>query len=179
MPKNRTRDRVGEDDITAIIAAVERYPSGASRENIAAALPRKLAPRTLQFWLKNLVESGRLTSQGLKRAVKYHLPAAAAAAAVATSSEPAEAAGVVPVSGAGGAIQLYLSKPVEARKPVGYNHKFLDSYRPNVRFYLSEKERERLREMGDAAYRGGSCGNLCQTDSHPSYDRPFMELKPP
>ena len=147
MPKNRTRDRVGEDDITAIITAVERYPSGASRETIAEALPRKLAPRTLQFWLKNLVESGRLTSQGVKRAVKYHLPAAAAAPG-ATSSEPPEAAGVVPVSGAGGAIQLYLSKPVEARKPVGYNHKFLDSYRPNVRFYLSEKERERLREMG-------------------------------
>lgn len=74
MPKSRTRDRVGEDDVAAIIAAVARYPGGAGRENIAAALPRKLASRTLQFWLKNLVESGRLTSKGVKRAVKYHVP---------------------------------------------------------------------------------------------------------
>lgn len=69
MPKNRTRDRAGEGDVAAIIAAVERYPSGASRENIAAVLPRKLVPRTLQFWLKILVQSGRLTSEGVKRAV--------------------------------------------------------------------------------------------------------------
>jgi len=150
MPKKRTRDRVGEDDVAAIIAAVERFPSGASREDIAEALPRKLAPRTLQFWLKNLVESGRLTSDGVKRAVKYHLPAPPPPMGVpgAISSEPAEGAAVVPVSVAGGAIQHYLSKPVEARKPVGYNHKFLDSYRPNVWFYLSKKEREGLREMG-------------------------------
>src|ERR1035438_740492 len=148
MPKSRTRDRVGEDDIAAIIAAVVRYPGGAGRETIAEAMPRKLAPRTLQFWLKNLVESGRLTSEGVKRAVKYHLPAAAGAAPGATPTEPAEAAAVVPVSGAGAAIQHHLSKPVEVRKPVGYNRTFLDSYRPNVRFYLSEKERESLREIG-------------------------------
>jgi alkylhydroperoxidase/carboxymuconolactone decarboxylase family protein YurZ len=146
MPKSRIRDRVVEDDIAAIIAAVARYPGGAGRENIAEAMPRKLAPRTLQFWLKNLVESGRLTSEGVKRAVKYHLPAAPPPDA--TPSEPAEAVAVVPDSGAGAAIQHHLSKPVEARKPVGYNRKFLDSYRPNVRFYLSEKERESLREIG-------------------------------
>jgi Fic/DOC family protein len=149
MPKNRTRDRVGEDDIAAIIAAVERHPGGASRENIAGALPRKLAPRTLQFWLKNLVESERLESKGVKRAVRYHLPASAPVAPDATVPETETgAAPLVPVSRAGAAVQRHLSKPAEARKPVGYNRNFLDSYRPNVRFYLPEKEREHLRETG-------------------------------
>jgi len=151
MPKSRTRDRVREDDVAAIIAAVERYPAGARRENIAKALPRKLAPRTLQFWLKNLIESGRLTSDGVKRAVRYHLPTTTLSALAPGTTVPETetgAAAVVPVSPVGAAIQQYLSKPVEARKPVGYNREFLDTYRPNARLYLSTKERSHLREMG-------------------------------
>jgi hypothetical protein len=149
MPKSRIRDRVGEDDVAAMIAAVERYPGGASRENIAKALPRKLAPRTLQFWLKNLVESGRLTSDGVKRAVRYHLPTTTSPAPGTTVPETETgAAAVVPVSPVGAAIQQYLSKPVEARKPVGYDREFLDTYRPNARPYLSTKERAHLREIG-------------------------------
>jgi hypothetical protein len=147
MAKSRTRDRVGEDDIAAIIAAVERYPGGADRETIAKAMPRKLAPRTLQFWLKNLVDDGRLRSEGVKRAVRYHVPTMTAARASVAETET-EAAAVVPVSPVGAAIQQYLGQPVEARKPVGYNREFLDTYRPNVRFYLSEKERAHLREIG-------------------------------
>jgi Fic/DOC family len=151
MTKSRTRDRIGEDDIAAIIAAVERYPGGASRENIVKALPRKLAPRTLQFWLKNLVESGRLTSEGTKRGARYFLPTTAAALepeATVPETETGTTA-IVPVSRTGAAIQRYLSKPVEVRKPVGYNRGFLDNYRPNARPYLSTKERAHLKEIGD------------------------------
>lgn len=147
MPKRRTRDRIGEDDIAAIIAAVERYPGGASRDNIVKALPRKLAPRTLQFWLKSLVESGRLTSEGIKKGARYHVPAALAPGATVPERETGAAA-AVPVSPVGAAIQDYLSKPVEARKPVGYNREFLDIYRPNARPYLSTKERAHLKEIG-------------------------------
>jgi len=44
----------------------------------------------------------------------------------------------VPLSPEGAEIRTYLSQPVEARKPAGYNRAFLDSYRPNVSFYLSK-----------------------------------------
>jgi hypothetical protein len=150
MAKSRTRDRIGEEDIAAIIAAVARHPGGADRETIAKALPRKLAPRTLQFWLKNLVDDGRLRSEGAKRAVRYHVPATTITTAPVTTlpETETEAAAVVPVSPVGAAIQQYLSKPVEARKPVGYNREFLDTYRPNARPYLSTKERAHLREIG-------------------------------
>lgn len=97
MAKKHSRERVGEQDIAAIIAAVERHPAGASRENITKALSRKLAPRTLQFWLKNLVESGRLTSEGVNRAIRYHIPAPKPAVPDAT---PVERAQTVPVSSA-------------------------------------------------------------------------------
>ena len=142
MAKNGRRDRVGEADIAAIIAAVERHPHGASREDIAAALPRKLKPRTLQFTLKNLVKSERLATEGVNRALKYRLPTTAPPET--TETAPA----VVPISRAGAAVQRYVSKPVEARKPVGYKRDFLDGYRPNVSFYLSAEERARLAATG-------------------------------
>ena len=45
-------------------------------------------------------------------------------------------------------IRKYIRQPVETRKRVGYDRKFLDSYLPNTSFYLSEKEREHLRKIG-------------------------------
>lgn len=144
----RKRDRVGEADIAAILAAVEHQPGGASREDIAAALPRKLKPRTLQFRLKNLVESGRLTTEGVNRAIRYRSPTTAPAPASAPPEAVEISPVVVPVSRDGAAIQHYVGKPVEARKPVGYNRGFLDGYRPNANFYLSAEERARLAAAG-------------------------------
>ena len=141
--------QIGEEDLAAILAAVGGHPGGAHREEIARALPRKMAPRTLQFWLKHLVESGRLRTTGVKRSVRYHLPAVAAAVPEGvTPAETPEAIPAIPISRAGAEIQRYVGQPVEARKPVGYNHGFLDGYRPNVSFYLSAEERARLAAAG-------------------------------
>ena len=41
-----------------------------------------------------------------------------------------------------------IARFVAARKLVGYNRKFLDSYRSKVSHYLSAKERVKLREIG-------------------------------
>src|SRR3546814_9315521 len=46
----------------------------------------------------------------------------------------------------GAAIQEYVRRPSGTRKPVGYNRRFLDSYRPNDSFYLSPAERARSEE---------------------------------
>ncbi|MFM9850243.1 MAG: Fic family protein [Hyphomicrobiaceae bacterium] len=54
----------------------------------------------------------------------------------------------VPVSKKGAAIQAYVRQPPQVRKPVGYERKFLDTYRPNATAYLSAKEREYLRKIG-------------------------------
>lgn len=40
--------------------------------------------------------------------------------------------------------------PPHERKPVGYDRSFLAAYQPNQTFYLSEKVRQHLREIGDA-----------------------------
>src|SRR5271165_5337138 len=100
MPK-----QIDEKDFAAILAAVARYSGGASRADIAKALPQKLAPRTLQFRLRSLVQAGRLKPEGESRAVKYHLPAAVVAAPLTTA--PEETAPAIPVSRAGAAIQRH------------------------------------------------------------------------
>ncbi|MDE0718849.1 MAG: hypothetical protein OXH64_13030, partial [Rhodospirillaceae bacterium] len=52
------------------------------------------------------------------------------------------------LSDAGAEIRDYVRQPTEARTPVGYDRSFLDSYRPNRSFYLSEEERAQLAETG-------------------------------
>ncbi len=54
----------------------------------------------------------------------------------------------LPLSEAGTSIRDYVQRAPEARKPVGYDRKFLDGYRPNVTFYLTERDRTHLAAVG-------------------------------
>ena len=56
---------------------------------------------------------------------------------------------VVPaLSKSGAEIREYIRQPLAGRQPVGYDRAFLDSYRPNKAFYLSQAERDHLQEVG-------------------------------
>lgn len=46
------------------------------------------------------------------------------------------------------ALLKYISQPMKMRKPVSYDQKFLDSYLPNKTFYLSDKNRHMLNNIG-------------------------------
>jgi hypothetical protein len=137
--------RILESDLTAILAAVKLHANGASLRDVAAALVHPPPQRTLQYRIKYLLDAGRLRKEGEGRWAKYIM-----------SSPPAEAQAVaeaeeeiyVPISAASEKIRRYLSQPLAARKPVGYDRDFLDSYRPNVSFYLSLEERTGLAEIG-------------------------------
>ena len=47
-------------------------------------------------------------------------------------------------------ILAYVDQPPEARKPVAYQRDFLNAYRPNETWYLSESLRRQLHNMGRA-----------------------------
>ena len=66
------------------------------------------------------------------------------------TSGAAEAPGKqsVSISKAGQEIRKYVRQAPESREPVGYDRAFLDSYRPNETFYLSDEERTHLHEIG-------------------------------
>ena len=54
----------------------------------------------------------------------------------------------IPLSGAGKVIRDYVREAPQARKPVGSDRNFLDHYRPNSSFYLTEKDRTHLAAVG-------------------------------
>jgi Fic family protein len=140
--------RVTEQDLQAIIDAAGK-PEGATAQEIAAVLGT-VPLRTVQYRLKLLVTAGRLAKQARGPSARYALPVEAGAPQLIAGEARIDEQGslFVPVSKRGAAIQEYVRKPETARKPVGYDRKFLDAYRPNETAYLSAKERAHLRTIG-------------------------------
>ena len=141
---------VPEQELQAIEEAVRSHPEGATFQQIADSLESRVPRRTLQYRLKHLVATKRLITEGKGRWTKYRLPPKDQRIEVPTGGIQIEGqiAIPVPLSKASGEIRNSLSQPVQARKPVGYNRDFLESYRPNVTAYLSADERARLRKAG-------------------------------
>lgn len=149
MPKQRPER---EDELVSIVEIVRKSPTGARRSDIEGAL-EGVPQRTLQFWLKSLVDDGRLIQEGRGPAARYRIAAPVEAEAKRTGAqtgvEEEKPANVdIPVSDKSKHIREYLRQPVEARKHVGYSRQFLDNYRPNTTFYLSPEERTHLAEVG-------------------------------
>lgn len=141
---------VSQAELAAIERAVRRHPGSVTAREIAAELPAGLPRRTLQYRLKHLVEAGRLAKDGKRRWTTYRsVPADGTGETVTREpDEDVQAEAVVPLSASAAAIRNYLRQPVAARKPVGYNRDFLDSYQPGVSAYLTEEERVHLLEVG-------------------------------
>lgn len=119
---------IPETALSAILAAVQSHPGGASLAQLRLAIAPAPKPRTLQFRLKYLVDAGRLIQEGDRRAARYKLPdAQPAPVPEAPPAQSAQQGVVIPLSAASTAIRRYLSQPPAARKPAGYNRQFLDS----------------------------------------------------
>ena len=140
-----------EEHLQAIEEVLREHPEGRTASQIEAALPTAPPRRTLQYRLKSLVDSKRLTMVGTGRWARYRLPRQISVAAHAVAGTPTVSvrAEVLPaLSTPGAEIREYVRQPLAARRPVGYDRTFLDSYWPNETFYLSQAEREHLREVG-------------------------------
>ena len=155
--------RIPEEALSAILAAIERHPGGASRTEITGMLMPKPASRTLQFRLNYLIKAGHLVPVGKGRAVKYSLPDTQQEASVGVSAEGGEAEeAAIPLSSTSTAIRRALSQPLAARKPAGYNRQFLDSYRPNVSYYLSQAARAHLGKIGKVNFTEAAAGTYAK-----------------
>ena len=155
--------RIPDKETATILAAIEKHPEGASRAEIEKALRRKIPTRTLQFRLGSLVEDGRLVTEGASRAARYRLQEAGTVPAdlAPKPAETKEEKGPG-ISKAGERIRRYLRQPLTARKPVGYNREFLDSYRPNKTAYLSLAERARLAKIGRSSFAADAAGTYAK-----------------
>ena len=106
-----------------------------------------LARRTAQRLIAKLIESGKLEAVGQGRARRYF--SADNSPDKVTSTTHADVfPSFIPLSADSQDILRYINQPLQARKPVGYQLEFLEAYRPNKTWYLSEPLRRQLHKMG-------------------------------
>lgn len=130
------------EQLNVILQAMQAFPNGASSEEIVAAIGLKIELRTLQRRLEKLVQSGDLKLSGAKRTAKYQL--AVAGPVVTTNEKPKNIFGDIVLSEGSREILDALAIPFKKRPYVGYNRAFVDNYRPNIDFYLTNSERDQL-----------------------------------
>ena len=141
MPK-----QIAQNELDLIIGIVAKFPDGIALSKIMENLSVSISRRNVQHRLVFLVKRGLLHAEGKARARLYKLPPKKEkevegrfevynAHAILLSPEAKE-------------IEAQVILPMQARTPVGYNIQFLDKYRPNVSYYLSESMRQRLFEIG-------------------------------
>ena len=143
--------RIQEEYLQAIEEAARQHPEGMTAQQINDALESEPPRRTLQYRLKSLVDSRRLIMEGTGRWARYRVPRKISVTAHAITGPLTASARVEvlpPLSEASAEIRRNVKRPMAARKPVGYARTFLDSYRPNDTFYLSQADRRRLQEIG-------------------------------
>lgn len=141
MPK-----QIPQNELDAIVNIVANFPEGIPIGKIIENLKIPISRRNIQHRLFFLVKNQLLYAEGRARARLYKLPSnekkdkqdhleAYRTHAISLSPEAED-------------IQEQVSRPIQARTPVGYKIQFLDEYRPNITCYLTESIRERLFEIG-------------------------------
>lgn len=100
-----------------------------------------IARRSAQRWLSQWLQAGKITSHKEGRSIRYR--------AVVTSNQQGNFPSPIPLSADSRDILTYINQPIEARKPIGYQRDFLDSYQPNRSAYLPESLRRQLHKMGN------------------------------
>ena len=141
-------NRIPEEALTAIEDAVRGRSDGVSAPELLRVLATTTSFRTLQYRLKHLVTRNRLIMEGEGRWARYRTSDAAAGRSIDWTAQHKADESVIPLCAAGASIRDYVRQAPQARKPVGYDRKFLDHYRPNVSFYLTEHDRARLAAVG-------------------------------
>ena len=126
--------------------AIRDAAEGISLSDILTRHP-DLPRRTAQRWISQLVANGKISAKGEGRARRYFArqDAGHSVSVRTENSYP----NYIPVSADSKDILAYIDQPMEARKPVGYQREFLETYEPNKTWYLSAPLRRQLRKMGD------------------------------
>ncbi|SHN77049.1 Fic family protein [Chitinophaga sp. CF418] len=132
-----------KQELDKILKTLELFKEGASIETIKEVSGLDIEHRTLQRRLDKLSEERLVFKSGRSRATLYHLNQE-----IWVSQSKVEESDSIPLSTASKKILGMLSVPTTHRRPVGYSREFLTSYRPNIDSYLSEKEKQKLAELG-------------------------------
>lgn len=137
---------VPDDELVAVEVLIAGNPDGLRRPELERAFAetfgRTIGWRTLLRRLRRLVEQDRVRVVGEGTRTTY-VPGPGL---VLEAPPPEE--GYVPMSREGARIRALVRRPLAERRPVGYDPRFLDAYRPGKTWYLPRQLRIRLHEMG-------------------------------
>ena len=134
---------------TDLINRIRAHKIGLTLAELLSQRP-DIARRTAQRLIAKLVESGKLKALGQGRARRYF--SADPPPDKVTSTTKADVfPSFIPLSADSQDILRYINQPLQARKPVGYQLEFLEAYRPNKTWYLSEPLRRQLTLMRQQA----------------------------
>lgn len=127
-----------------LIDLLNRFPGGASLEELMLGMEWPVSRRTLQRWLAHLVQEGRVKTLGEARARRYQ--------ALFLPKEQTFSRKTSPIHLSEEAIRLVskVQQPIQRRRPVSYHREFLENYIPNQTFYLSQSLRNKLMQLGKA-----------------------------
>lgn len=135
--------------VSKLMNSIQGSSSGLTLAELLAENPG-IARRTAQREISSLIEAGQITAQGQGRARRY-LPLGQVAGPAVIDDFSSIFPEAIPLSADSWDILDYVRQPLEARKPVGYQHDFLDAYQPNETFYLAEPLRQQLRKLGQTS----------------------------
>lgn len=129
--------------IEKLFESIHKSANGLSIAGFLALYP-KFPRRSVQRWLAQLVDEGRIVPVGEGRGRRYLV---IENRVVNEDAFPA----YIPLSADSRDILVYINQPLSARKPVGYEREFLLAYKPNKTTYLSAALRRQLHRMGNTA----------------------------
>jgi DNA-binding transcriptional ArsR family regulator len=149
-----------KQEINIILAAFRQFKDGASIEEIKYASGLDIELRTLQRRLKRLQEQGFVTLSGRSTSARYYL----------VQKEENQIASdrkdIIPLSDAGRNVLDQVSLPLRQRDFIGYQRHFLEIYKPNNDFYLSDGEKEKLALIGKTSMPDQPAGTYAKEILH-------------
>ena len=139
-----------KDQILAALAKQGQYMSPNEIKDVANL---DLKPHVLRERLRDLVNEGKVTKEGVAKGTKYKFKKTHTAVAHLTLPKvKVEGHGEVtfPLPETAKKVQRYVEAPLPNREPAGYNRAFLDEYDPNNTHYLTTEEKDELEKLGQA-----------------------------
>ncbi len=145
----------------AVLEALKKQSVPISLPELIKVLRHRYPDRTVRRWLAEWSKKGMILKQGEKRGTCY-------LAIKEKFTEPADRY----FSQASQKIISQIKAPYDLRKPVTYQPKWLNQYRPNKDFYLSSTQLAELEEAGSRAKKYKTAG----TYARHIYNRLLVDL---
>ncbi len=138
-----------------IFAFIASNSEGLVVEQLFDLLNGEISRRTIQRRLKELVQTGQIMHKAGTR--RYWI--VAEQSKTSTVEDPDL---LFFLSKTSQEVQASVKRPLVERTPVGYNRRFLESYRPNKVAYLSEELRDHLARLGKTSGVGQPAGTYAR-----------------